>query len=142
MSQRIRTYTHLHTYILFQEFATVMKEYFELTCAEPIPLVNLKKTSSETFYLPMHAVCKEHSTTTKVRVVFVASAKSSSGASLNDTLLTGPTIHTPLIDVQLRFWFHRIALTADVSKMYRAIELVQSDHDLHRFIWRKMSRTP
>lgn len=31
---------------------------------------------------------------------------------------------------------HRIGLTTDVSKMYRAIELAPSDKDLHRFVWR------
>ena len=31
---------------------------------------------------------------------------------------------------------HRIALTTDVSKMYRAIELVSSDREFHRFVWR------
>jgi len=90
----------------------------------------------------MHAVRKEHSTTTKVRVVFDASAKSSSGISLNDTLLVGPTIHPSLTDVLLRFRSHRIALTADVSKMYRAIELAPSDRDLHRFVWRKSVKDP
>ena len=84
----------------------------------------------------MHAVKKESSTTTKVRAVFDASAKSSSNASLNDTLLVGPTIHSSLVDVLLRFRLHQIALTADVSKTYRAIELVESDQDLHRFVWR------
>lgn len=84
----------------------------------------------------MHAVYKASSSTTKIRAVFDASAKSSSGTSLNDTLLVGPTVHPPLIDVLLRFRSHRIALIADVSKMYRAIELVKSDRDLHRFVWR------
>ena len=120
----------------FQEFATVMNEYFELEHAEPVPQADLGKPSTTTFYLPMHAVRKEHSSTTKVRVVFDASAKSTSGVSLNDTLLVGPTVHPPLIDVLLRFRLHRIALTADVSKMYRAIELIPSDRDLHRFVWR------
>ena len=84
----------------------------------------------------MHAVYKSSSTTTKIRAVFDASAKSSSGVSLNDTLLVGPTVHPPLIDVILRFRSHRIALTADVSKMYRAIELAKPDRDLHRFVLR------
>ena len=66
----------------FQEFAIVMNEYFELKHAEPVPLADLRRPSSETFYLPMHTVHKEQSTTTKVRVVFDASAKSSSGISL------------------------------------------------------------
>ena len=90
----------------------------------------------------MHAVRKEHSSTTKLRVVFDASAKSASGISLNDLLLVGPTVHSPLIDVLLRFRLHRVALTADVSKMYRAIELVSSDRDLHRFVWRRTPEEP
>ena len=80
----------------------------------------------------MHAVYKSSSTTTKVRAVFDASAKSLSGTSLNDTLLVGPTVHPALIDVLLRFRLNRIALTADISKMYRAIELTSADRDLHR----------
>jgi hypothetical protein len=90
----------------------------------------------------MHAMRKEHSTTTKVRVVFDASAKSSNGVSLDDMLLVGPTIHPPLIDVLLRFRFHCIALTADVSKMYRAVELTPTDRDLHRFVWRNNLNDP
>ena len=85
----------------------------------------------------MHAVKKESSTTTKIRAVFDASAKSSSGVSLNDLLLVGPTVHSSLVDVLPRFRFHRVALTADVSKMYRAIELTPEDRDLHRFVWRQ-----
>ena len=57
---------------------------------------------------------KESSTTSKVRAVF-ASAKSTSGKSLNDTLYVGPTVHTPLLDVLLRFRAHKIALTTDIS---------------------------
>ena len=44
-------------------------------------------------------------------------------------------VHYSLIDVLLQFRLNRI-LTADVSWMYRAIALVESDKDLHRFVWR------
>ena len=81
----------------FHEFQTVMQEYFELGHAEPVPSKDMDKPPAEVFYLPMHAVYKESSTTTKVRAVFDASAKSSTGVSLNDTLLVGPTIHPPLL---------------------------------------------
>ena len=126
----------------FQEFSAVMEEYFDMKHAEPVPVEDLQKAPKEVFYLPMHAVRKEHSTTTKIRAVFDASAKSASGTSLNDLLLVGPTIHPPLIDVLLRFRYHRIALTADVSKMYRAISLVPPDRDLHRFVWRRSPDEP
>jgi hypothetical protein len=107
--------------------------------AEEVPTADMEKPIEETFYLPIHAVYKDASTTTKVRAVFDASAKSSTGVSLNDTLLVGPTIHPPLIDVLLLFRSYLVALTADVSKMYRAVKLTESDRDLHRFVWRSDS---
>ena len=94
------------------------------------------KPPEEVFYLPMQAVRKEHSTTTKMWAMFDASAKSSTGVSLNDTLLLGPTAHPPLIDVLLRFRLHCDALTTYISKMYQAIKFVPPDHSLHRFMWR------
>ena len=126
----------------FQEFSTVMEEYFKMNHAELVPVADLQKPPREIFYLPMHTVRKEHSSTTKLRIVFDASAKSASGISLNDLLLVGPTVHSPLIDVLVRFRLDRVALTADVSKMYRAIELVPSDRDLHRFVWRRTPEEP
>ena len=63
----------------------------------------------------MHAIYKSSSSTTKVRAVFDASAKSSTGVSLNDTLLVGPSVHPPLIDVLPKFRSHRVTLTADIS---------------------------
>ena len=106
---------------LTRSIIIMMEEYFEMGHAEPVPLADLEKLEQETFYLPMHAVRKESSSTTKIRVVFDASAKSSASVSLNDTLLVGPTVHSPLIDVLLQFRFHRVALTTNVSRMYRAV---------------------
>ena len=85
---------------------------------------------------------KESSTTTKIRAVFDTSVKTTTGISLNDTLLVGPTVHSSLIDVLLRFCLHRVAMTADISKMYHSIALTQSDKDLHRFMWRCSPQDP
>ena len=63
--------------------------------------------------------------------------KSSSGTSPSDQLLVGPTVHPPLVDVLLRFRQHRIALTMDVGRMYRAFLLPNEQCDLHRFVWRQ-----
>ena len=90
----------------------------------------------------MHVVTKESSATTKLRAVFDASAASSTGISLNSTLMVGPTVHPPLVDVLMRFRSHRIALIADVSRMHRAVLLMKSDKDLHRFLWRDSPAEP
>ena len=99
------------------------------------------------FFISPCTLFSESSTTTEVRAVFDASAKTSTGVLLNDTLLVGPTMHSSLVDVLLRFRLHRVALIADVliadvSKMYRAIALTQSDKDLHRFVWRRSLQDP
>ena len=126
----------------FEEVEKVIDEYFVNKHAEPVPQADLEKPPSEVFYLPMHVVRKELSTTTKLRAVFDASAKTSTGTSLNDILLVGPTVHPPLVDVLIRFRSHRIALIADVSRMYRAIRLSDTDKDLHCFVWQSSLTAP
>ena len=51
----------------FGEFQKVIEEYFDLGHAEPVPVEDMDKPPSEVFYLPMHAIYKDSSTTTKVR---------------------------------------------------------------------------
>ena len=86
--------------------------------------------------MPMYVVRKESSTTTKLKVIFDASARTTSGALLNNQFLVGSTVHPPLIDVLIRFQCQKIALTADINKIYREIILPTDQRDLHRFVWR------
>ena len=58
---------------------------------EFVPIENMSKPNSEVANMPLHGVEKSTSSTTKLRVVSGASAKSSIGVSLNDTLLPGPS---------------------------------------------------
>ena len=73
-----------------KEFHTVMEEYLKLGHAELVLVADLQKPDNEIFYLPMHIVLKELSTMTKMH-------------ALNDTLMVGPTVHSSLVDVSLRF---------------------------------------
>ena len=43
---------------------SVIQEYFDLKRAEPVPAIDLEAPSNYVFYLPMHAVKKESSSTT------------------------------------------------------------------------------
>ncbi len=120
----------------FSAFTDVLKEYLTLGHAEPVPLDELHLPASATFYLPVHGVAKESSTTTKLRAVFDASAKSKSGCSLNDQLLSGPNLYPLLSSVLLRFRLHQVAFTADISKMFREIALNEEEWNFHRFLMR------
>ncbi|CAK9809183.1 hypothetical protein ANTQUA_LOCUS5922, partial [Anthophora quadrimaculata] len=89
------------------------------------------------FYFPHHAVTKNDSTTTKIRVVFDGSAKTSSGISLNDSLMVGSTIQNDLFSMLNRFRSHRYALTADIEKMYRQVLMHADDAAYQRILFRK-----
>ena len=120
----------------WQQFQQVIQEYLDLDHARPVTAAELLLPNSEVFYLPMHGVHKSTSTTTKLRVVFDASSKATNGISLNDTLAVGPMLHPPLDQILLRFRTHRVALSGDISKMYREILLSPPDQQYHRFLWR------
>ena len=143
-SQAVRRFLSLerglHAKNQFEQFSEVMNEYFDLGHAELVTPEDLNVRTSQVFYLPMHAVHKQSSSTTKIRAVFDASMKSASGVSLNDILMVGPTVHPQLVDVLISFQMHRIALITVVSKMYRAVELQLTDRNLHRFVWRTNPR--
>ncbi|XP_062542191.1 uncharacterized protein LOC134210180 [Armigeres subalbatus] len=69
---------------LRQQYHQFMADYIQL---EHMTKVKDTTESEKRCFLPHHPVIKEASTTTKVRVVFDASCKTSSGVSLNDALL-------------------------------------------------------
>ncbi|XP_017797085.1 PREDICTED: uncharacterized protein LOC108578295, partial [Habropoda laboriosa] len=93
-------------------------------------------------YLPHHAVRKESSATTKIQVVFDASAKGTTGISLNDALLTGPTIQDTLFSILLRFRSHTYVITADIEKMYRQIKVHHDDRKFQKILWRESMDKP
>ena len=118
-----------------QEFQNVMQEYVDLGHAQPVThqMVQLKEDS---YYMPVHAVFKESSSTTKVRAVFDASAKSTNKKSLNDLLAVGPTLHPAIDHILLNFRVYVVAITGDITKMYREVLLHPKDRTLHRFVWK------
>ncbi|GFW97579.1 pro-Pol polyprotein [Trichonephila clavipes] len=76
----------------------------------------------------------------KFRVGFDGSAKSSSGISLNDKFMVGPQLQTDLTTLLFRFRTHKIAITADIEKMYRQLPL--QDSDFQRIVWRNSPFEP
>lgn len=118
---------------LRNQYTEFLKEYETLG-----HMVELKdeSTKGKGFYLPHHGVIKSSSLTTKLRVVFDASAKSSSGLSLNDALLVGPTIQDDVFRLVTRFRSHAYVLTADIEKMFRQIMVDPDDAVYQKILWR------
>lgn len=87
-------------------------------------------------YLPHHAVLKENSETTKLRVVFDASSKTSSGISFNDIQHVGPVVQDDLFSILLRYRQYAYAVTADVEKMYRQTLIDPKQRHLQMILWR------
>ena len=86
------------------------------------------------YYFPHHAVIKPSSTTTKLRVVFDASCKTSSGRSLNDELLVGPILQNDIISLLMRWRHHKYVFTADIEKMHSQIWVHPDDVNFQRII--------
>lgn len=121
----------------YEQYREFMNEYISMghmTKALPSEI-----SQYNSFYLPHHAVIKESSSSTKLRVVFNGSAKTTSGLSLNDILMAGPALQNNLISITLRFRSHPFVLKADISKMYRQIAVHENDQKFQLILWRNSS---
>ena len=74
-------------------------------------------SSGTVHYLPHHAVVHHDKDTTKVRVVYDASAKSN-GSSLNDCLHVGPKFNQRINELLFRFRSYPVSLVADIKKAF------------------------
>ena len=114
------------------EYDRIMKEQLASNIIEPVD----EKEKKEVHYLPHHPVVRESAETTKVRIVYDASAKAKKDdKSLNDCLHIGPSMTPLLYDVLLRMRAHPVILIADIEKLFLQIELDKGDRDYLRFLW-------
>ena len=97
------------------------------------------KLNSKANYLPHHGVFKVHDPFKKLRVVFNASHKTSTGYSLNSKLLTGPKSQSNLCITLTKWRFFIVVFTADIVEMFRQIEVHPDDWDWQRVVWRDSS---
>ena len=88
-----------------------------------------------THYLPHHAVAKQ-SVTTPLRIVYDCSAKiNKTSVSLNDCLMTGPSLTEKLSDVLIKFRTKQFAYVADIRKAFLQVGLQSHHRDFTRFLW-------
>lgn len=115
---------------LKQDYTKFLAEYERLGHMEKVV-----DTRHQGYYLPHHGVYRHTSSTTKLRVVFNGSQKTSTGVSLNDILHVGPQLLPPLFDILLRWRMHCVVFSGDIEKMYRQVKLHQQDQTYQQILW-------
>ncbi|XP_066261326.1 uncharacterized protein [Euwallacea similis] len=136
MERKFKSNAALHV-----EYVKFMKEYEELGHMSRLSQTRVEEVS-HAFYLPHHAVIKEQSTTTKLRVVFDGSAMSTSGLSLNDVQHAGYEVQDELFSILLRFRKHKYIVADDAKQMYRQIWVKEQDRAYQRILWRPNDTLP
>ncbi|KAK4325419.1 hypothetical protein Pmani_004014 [Petrolisthes manimaculis] len=111
----------------YRDYNKFMTEMTEKGYAEVVPDKGLGiESENGVWYIPHHGVYHPHKPD-KIRVVFDCAARFK-GISLNDSLLQGPDLTNPLLEVLIRF-------TADIESMFYQVFVPERDRDYLRFLW-------
>ncbi|XP_076300582.1 uncharacterized protein LOC143218899 [Lasioglossum baleicum] len=112
------------------EYTEFLREYESLGHMSRLGTVDRNCT-----YIPHRAVIRNESKTTKLRVVFNATNKSSSGYSLNDLLHVGPKLQLDITSILLNWRIHEYVMVADIEKMFRQILVHPADRHFQCILW-------
>ena len=89
-------------------------------------------------YIPHRYILKSKPSTTKVRIVFDASAKAGKKLnSLNDCLHPGPPLQLNQIGILLRWRMFPTCIHSDIKQAFLQLEIRDADRDATRFLWRR-----
>lgn len=115
------------------EYQKFMKEYQDLG---HMTLVAPDAARKGRYYIPHFGIWRLASKSTKMRTVFDASVKSSTGVSLNDLLLSGPKLQSNICEILTNFRIPQIVFTADICKMFRQILVLPEYRSFQHILWR------
>ncbi|XP_060601699.1 uncharacterized protein LOC132754961 [Ruditapes philippinarum] len=108
-----------------------------------IEKVDYKQQDGLLHYLPHQPVNTPQKNTTKLRIVYDASAKTKKqNLSLNECMYRGPVILQDICGMLIRFRIHRVAIVADIEKAFLQIGLQHDQRDFTRFLWLKNTSEP
>ena len=117
-----------------RDYENVIKDQVNSRIIEAVP--ENDDHQAATHFLPHHGVIRSNKETTKLRVVFVGSAKSDkSMASINECLEKGPNLVPNLFDIVVKFRGYPIAVVADIEKAFHQIQIDPEDRRMLRFLW-------
>jgi hypothetical protein len=117
----------------YERYDDIIREQLDQGIIERAPI----EASGKEHYLPHKGVVKQSAETTKLRIVFDASAKESSEQpSLNECLYPGPPLQNQLWNILVRARFYPILSTSDIEKAFLQIRIREQERDSLRFFWR------
>lgn len=125
---------------LLDEYDAVIKEQLNSGVVEKVAQL---EQADKVHYLPHLAVVRKEASTTKLRIVYDASARENGkGTSLNDCLHVGPSLNPLLFDILVRFREKKVVLIGDIEKAFLNIEVAENDRDCLRFLWLANAHDP
>lgn len=122
-----------------KEYNDVFLQWCQLGIIEEVKLTEYDVKQSS--YLPHHPVFNPKSSTTPIRPVFDASAKSKGKPSLNSCLEKGPNLLEIIMFLLLQFRMEQYGVIADIEKAFLQIGVRKADRDFLRFLWRVNGKT-
>ena len=135
LSNMLRKYKNSNPQLL-KDYDAIIREQIAEGMVEIVPPE--ATPGKNEFYIPHKPIIREQAQSTKLRIVFDASARANERSpSLNDSLETGPPLQNLMWDVIVRSRFHPIVLAGDMKQAFLQIGIRASDRDALRFHWVK-----
>ena len=123
---------------LFEEYDQKIKDQIEEGIVEEAP----KDPEGIEFYIPHKPVVRETAESTKLRIVYDASAKpNEQSPSLNECLETGPPMQKHLWNILVRNRLRPVVITGDIKQAFLQIRIRKEFRDVLRFHWIKDKST-
>lgn len=119
---------------LCEKYVEFMRDYerlghMQIATSEP-------ENDAMMYHIPHHCILK------KFRVVFDTSAKSKLGKSFNQMQMIGEKLQYDLADTIVRFRRNKVAISADIKKMFRQVCIHPEQWDSQRIFWRENPNDP
>ncbi len=135
-SGSLRRLSNLQRKLQLNGLTDSYSEIIETQKAEGIVEVASQDPQRVEFYIPHKPVVRESAESTKVRIVYDASAKANGEApSLNQCLNPGPPLQNDLWNILVKMRFHPVALSGDVKQAFLQVRIKETDRDALRFHW-------
>ena len=133
----LRRLAQLHNKLQRMDASKKYAEVIEQQRSEGIVETAMEPPTGNEFYIPHKPLVRMGAESTKLRVVYDASARENPQApSLNDCLHAGPPLQNRIWNVLVRMRFHPVALAGDVKKAFLQVRIKKEERDSLRFHWK------